>query len=134
MLKYLLDTNICIYIIKRRPVELLGKFNRHAGQMAISSITLAELLHGVEKSVRPEKNRRKMEDFVSRLEVLKYGDKAAAHYGEIRADLERKGTPIGVNDLHIAGHGRSEGMIVVTNNCREFQRVPGLRLANWVTQ
>lgn len=102
MLKYMLDTNIAIYVIKRRPVELLEVFNRHAGQMCISSITLAELLHGVEKSTKPDHNLRQVEDFVSRLAVLEYGGKAAAHYAEIRADLERKGTIIGVNDLHIA--------------------------------
>lgn len=132
MLKYMLDTNIVIYVIKRRPVELLQVFNRHAGQMCMSSITLAELLHGVEKSSIPEQNLLKVEDFVSRLEVLAYGTKAAWHYGEIRADLERKGTPIGVNDLHIAGHARSEGLILVSNNVREFSRVESLRLVNWV--
>ena len=132
MLKYMLDTNIVIYVIKRRPVELLEVFNRHAGQMCISSITLAELLHGVEKSSMQDSNLLKVEDFISRLEVLKYGTKAASHYGEIRADLERKGTPIGVNDLHIAGHARSEGLTLVSNNIREFERVEALRLVNWL--
>lgn len=132
MLKYMLDTNIVIYIIKRRPFELLEIFNRHAGQMCISSITLAELLHGVEKSSMPDSNLLHVEDFISRLEVLSYGNKAAAHYGEIRADLERKGTPVGVNDVHIAGHARSEGLTLVSNNIREFERVEGLRLTNWV--
>lgn len=132
MLKYMLDTNIAIYVIKRRPVELLDVFNQHAGQMCLSSITLAELLHGVEKSSMPDRNLLQVEDFVSRLEVLSYGDKAAAHYGDIRADLERKGTPIGVNDLHIAGHARSEGLTLVSNNVREFERVVALRLLNWV--
>ena len=131
MLKYMLDTSIVIYVIKRRPVELLEVFNRHAGQMCISSITLAELMHGVEKSSMPDHNLRQIEDFISRLEVLEYGGKAAAHYGEIRADLERKGTPIGVNDLHIAGHARSEGLTLVSNNLREFERVDALRLVNW---
>ncbi len=132
MLKYMLDTNIVIYLIKRRPIELLGVFNLHAGQMCISSITLAELLHGVEKSSRPDHNLLQVEDFISRLEVLSYGNKAASHYGDIRADLERKGTPIGVNDLHIAGHARSEGLTLVSNNVREFERVEALRLINWV--
>jgi len=131
MLKYMLDTNIVIYVIKRRPIELLEVFNRHAGQMCISSITLAELLHGVEKSAMPDHNLKQIEDFISRLEVLEYGGKAAAHYGEIRADLERKGTPIGVNDLHIAGHARSEGLTLASNNLREFERVDALRLVNW---
>ncbi len=132
MLKYMLDTNIVIYIIKRRPLEVRETFNRHAGQLSISAITLAELLHGAEKSTKPEHNLRQVEEFVSRLEVLEYGIKAAAHYGDIRADLERKGTPIGVNDLHIAGHARSEGLILVTNNLREFERVEALRLENWL--
>ena len=132
MLKYMLDTNIVIYVIKRRPVEVLEIFNRHAGQMCISSITFAELIHGVEKSARPAQNMRQVEDFTSRLEVLPYASKAASHYGEIRANLERQGKPIGVNDLHIAGHARSEGMTLVTNNLREFERVEGLRLENWV--
>ena len=132
MLKYILDTNIVIYVIKKRPIQALEVFNRHAGLMCISSITFAELLHGVEKSEKPEHNLRQVEDFVSRLEVLDYNKKAAAHYGDIRADLERKGMTIGVNDLHIAGHARSEAMVLVTNNLREFDRVVGLRLDNWI--
>lgn len=132
MLKYMLDTNIVIYVIKRKPIELLDLFNLHAGQMSISSITLAELLHGAEKSAKPEHNMRQVEDFISRLEVLEYGIKAAAHYGSIRASLERLGTPIGINDLHIAGHARSEGLVLVTNNMREFERVDGLCVENWV--
>ncbi|RJP94119.1 MAG: tRNA(fMet)-specific endonuclease VapC [Desulfobacteraceae bacterium] len=132
MLKYMLDTNIVIYVIKRKPLEVLNIFNLHARRMSISSITLAELFHGAEKSTAPEQNLRQVEDFVSRLEVLEYGSRAAAHYGQIRADLEKKGTPIGVNDLHIAGHARSEGLILVTNNAREFERVKALRIENWV--
>ena len=132
MLKYMLDTNIAIYVIKRRPPEALATFNRHAGQLCISSITLAELIHGVEKSAMPDRNLRQVEDFASRLVVLEYGNKPAAHYGDIRAVLERKGTPIGVNDLHIAGHARSEGLTLVTNNIKEFERVDGLRLENWI--
>ena len=103
----MLDTNIVIYVIKRRPLEVLEMFNQHAGQMCISSITLAELLHGVEKSSRPEHNLRQVEDFTSRLEILEYAYKAAAHYGDIRAELEREGNMIGVNDLHTSGHARS---------------------------
>ncbi|WYD81920.1 MAG: tRNA(fMet)-specific endonuclease VapC [Candidatus Electrothrix gigas] len=133
MLKYMLDTNIAIYVIKRRPLEVLDTFNRCAGQMCISSITFAELMHGVEKSAKPEHNLRQVEDFSSRLEILEYGQKAAENYGDIRADLERCGKPIGVNDLHIAGHARSEGLIVVTNNLREFERVAGLLVENWLS-
>ena len=131
MLKYMLDTNIAIYVIKRRPAELLETFNKYAGHMCISPITLAELMHGVEKSTMPEKNLRIVEDFVSRLEVIPYDEAAASHYGEIRADLEKKGTPIGVNDLHIAGHARSQALTLVSNNTKEFDRVEGLRLINW---
>lgn len=134
MIKYMLDTNIAIYVIKQRPIEMLQLFNQHAGQLCISTITLAELLHGVEKSAKVEKNLKQVEDFISRLDVLEYGNKAASHYGDIRADLERKGTPIGVNDLHIAGHARSEGLVLVTNNTKEFERVEGLRLENWVNR
>ena len=132
MLKYMLDTNICIYVIKRKPLEAMEAFNLHVGQLCISSITLAELLHGAAKSAKSEHNLRVVEDFVSRLDVLDYGDKAASHYGDVRADLERKGTPIGVNDLHIAGHARSEALIIVTNNEKEFVRVDGLRVENWI--
>jgi tRNA(fMet)-specific endonuclease VapC len=131
MLKFMLDTNIVIYVLKRRPVELLDVFNKYTDQMCISSITLAELIHGVEKSSLPEKNMKRVEDFISRLEVLSYDNEAAMHYGDIRADLERKGTPIGVNDLHIAGHARSRGLMVVTNNTKEFTRVEGLRITDW---
>ncbi len=132
MLKYMLDTNIVIYVIKRRPLEVLGTFNQHAGQMCISSITFSELLHGVEKSAKPDHNLRQVESFVSRLDVLDYTSKASAHYGDIRSNLEKKGKTIGVNDLHIAGHARSEGLILVTNNVKEFERVEALRLDNWV--
>lgn len=132
MLKYLLDTNIVIYVIKRRPLEVLQTFNLHASRMAISVVTLAELLHGAEKSSQPAAHLAVVEDFCSRLEVLPYGNKAAQHYGAIRAALERTGQPIGVNDLHIAGHARSEGLVLVTNNEKEFSRVPGLQIENWI--
>lgn len=132
MLKYLLDTNIVIYVIKRRPMEVLGLFNANASRMAISAITLAELLHGVEKSSQPTSNLAAVEDFCSRLDVLPYTLKAAQHYGSIRAELERSGQPIGVNDLHIAAHARSEGLVLVTNNLREFSRVPALQVENWI--
>lgn len=132
MIRYLLDTNIVIYVIKRRPIEVLDKFNANVTRMAISAITLAELMHGVEKSSQPDANLAVVEDFCSRLEVLPYTTKAAQHYGSIRAALERNGQPIGVNDLHIAGHARSEGLVLVTNNVREFDRVPALQVENWI--
>ena len=131
MLRYLLDTNIVIYVLKRRPLEVLATFNANASRMAISSITLAELLHGAEKSSRVTENLSVIEDFCSRLQVLPYDAKAAQHYGAIRAALEKLGTPIGVNDLHIAGHARGAGLILVTNNVSEFARVPALETENW---
>lgn len=132
LLRYLLDTNIVIYVIKRRPLAVLDTFNRHHGRMAISSITLAELLHGVEKSSDPARNLQSVQDFTSRLMVLPYDEAAAAHYGQICATLERQGQTIGVNDLHIAGHARSRGLSVVSNNEREFRRVDGLTVENWI--
>ena len=132
MLRYLLDTNIVIYVLKRRPPELLSTFNANASRMAISSITLAELMHGAEKSQQVGENLSAIEDFCTRLEVLPYGMKAAQHCGAIRAALEKIGQPIGVNDLHIAGHARSEGLVLVTNNIAEFERVPALELENWL--
>ena len=131
MLRYLLDTNIVIYVIKRRPLQALKMFNRNAGRMAISAITLAELQHGAEKSSNPAANLAVVEDLCSRLEVLPYGAKAAQHYGSIRATLEKQGQAIGVNDLHIAAHARSEGLTLVSNNLREFERVPALQFENW---
>lgn len=100
--------------------------------MGISSITLAELLHGCEKSQYIEKNLRKVEDFCSRLEILEYDEHCAQHYGSIRAELEKAGNIIGVNDIHIASHARSLGLKVITNNLREFERVPGLMVENWL--
>ena len=132
MIQFLLDTNIVIYVIKRRPIEVMETFNQNATRMAISSITLAELIHGAEKSSKSSQNYAVIEDFCSRLEVLPYTAKAAAHYGNIRAALEKTGQPIGINDLHIAAHARSEGLVLVTNNTREFERVPALQLANWI--
>jgi len=133
MLKYLLDTNIVIYVIKRRPIEVLGLFNENAGRMAMSAITLSELYHGAEKSAKVSQNLEVIEEFSSLLEVLPYTAKASAHYGSIRSALEKVGQPIGVNDLHIAAHARSEGLVVMTNNVSEFARVPGLMVENWVT-
>jgi tRNA(fMet)-specific endonuclease VapC len=132
MLKYLLDTNIVIYVVKRRPLEVLAKFNENAGRMAISSITLSELYHGAEKSTKVSQNLEVIEEFSSLLAVLPYTAKASQHYGAIRSDLEKAGQPIGVNDLHIAAQARSEGLVLVTNNLSEFARVPGLMVENWV--
>ena len=132
MINYLLDTNICIFTIKRKPPEIREQFRRHHGQMAVSAVTLMELIYGAEKSQAPERNLAEIEGFAARLEVLEYGSEAAKHTGQIRAELARIGKPIGPYDQMIAGHARSRGLIVVTNNLREFERVPGLRVVDWV--
>ncbi len=134
MLKFMLDTNICIFTIKNRPQEVREAFKRHSGQMSISTITLMELIYGAEKSSNPERNLVDVEAFAARLEVLKYDAEAAAHTGQLRAELARVGQQIGPYDQMIAGHARSQGLIVVTNNHREFDRVPGLRVEDWVTR
>ncbi|MHB8267564.1 type II toxin-antitoxin system tRNA(fMet)-specific endonuclease VapC [Bradyrhizobium sp.] len=132
MLTYMLDTNICIYVMRNYPLTLLEKFNALAEQLCISSITLGELHYGAEKSVRRATNLTNLEHFVARLEVLAFDAKAAMHYGQLRAELQRAGTPCGPHDMQIGGHARSEGLIVVTNNAREFLRMPGVRTENWV--
>ncbi|MCX2699378.1 MULTISPECIES: type II toxin-antitoxin system tRNA(fMet)-specific endonuclease VapC [Brucella/Ochrobactrum group] len=131
MLKYMLDTNICIFTIKNRPKQVREAFNRFHDQLCISSISLMELIYGAEKSANPEKNLAVVEGFAARLEVLSYDETAANHTGQLRAELARNGTPIGPYDQLIAGHARSRGLIVVTNNRREFDRVPGLRVEDW---
>ncbi|MCK6453008.1 MAG: tRNA(fMet)-specific endonuclease VapC [Alphaproteobacteria bacterium] len=131
MLAYMLDTNICIYVMKSHPPRLRARFNAHAEQLCISSITLGELHYGAEKSARRAANLATIEEFVARLQVLPFADKAAAHYGQLRAELERAGTPCGPHDIQIGGHARSEGLIVVTNDMREFGRMPGVRSENW---
>jgi tRNA(fMet)-specific endonuclease VapC len=132
MIKFLLDTNIVIYVLKKRPLEVLKIFNANASRMAISSITLSELIYGAEKSANIAKNLEAVEDFVSHLEVLPYDARASQHYGQIKAALEKKGKIIGENDIHIAAHAISQGLILVTNNLKEFKRVPNLALENWV--
>lgn len=131
MLKYMLDTNIVIYTIKNRPQVVKETFQEHYGQMCISTVTLMELIYGAEKSAAPERNLRDVEGFAARLDVLDYDGEAAAHSGQLRAELMKLGRPIGPYDQMIAGHARSRGLILVTNNVREFERVPGLRLENW---
>ncbi len=132
MLKFMLDTNICIFTIKNRPQEVREVFNRHHGQMCISTVTLMELMYGAEKSTHPERSMARIEAFAARLEVLKYAEDAAAHTGQLRAELAVSGRPIGPYDQMIAGHARSQGLIIVTNNRKEFDRVPGLRVEDWV--
>ena len=132
MLAYMLDTNICIHVMKTYPPAVREKFNQLAEQLCISSITLGELHYGAEKSARCAENLVAIEHFVTRLEVLPFGLRAAAHYGQLRAELERAGTPCGPHDTQIGAHARSEGLIVVTNNMREFVRMPGIRVENWL--
>jgi tRNA(fMet)-specific endonuclease VapC len=131
MLQYMLDTNICIHVLKNRPEKLRERFNRLAEQLCISTITLAELSYGVEKSSRRDDNRQAVDHFAARLDVLPFSAVAAIHYGQVRAALEAAGRPIGAHDMLIGAHARSAGMIVVTNNLREFERIPGLRTENW---
>ena len=133
MLKYLLDTNTVIYTIKNRPQEVRQMFTQHANQMAISTITLGELIYGAEKSIQPERNLADIKNMAARLEVLPFDEMAAIHFGQVRAELAKKGTLIGPYDQMIASHARSLGLILVTNNIKEFIRVLGLRLENWVT-
>jgi tRNA(fMet)-specific endonuclease VapC len=132
MLQYMLDTNICIYVIKDRPATLRERFDQNAEALCISTITLGELFYGVERSTRRSQNLRAVEEFAARLEVVAFPAKAAAHFGQIRAELARLGTPCGAYDMLIAAHARSEGLTLVTNNTREFQRIPALRIDNWI--
>lgn len=132
MLRYLLDTNLCIRVLRDRPQELRERFNAEAGGLCISTIVLTELLHGAAKSARPAENRRQVEDFAARLTVLPFDEEAAAHAADIRATLERRGEAIGGYDLLIAAHARSRGLIVVTGNLGEFTRVDGLRCEDWL--
>ena len=124
-MKYMLDTNICIYAIKHKPPEVIRNFLKHdPDDMCISSITYGELMHGVEKSQSVERNRVAITLFLSSIEILPFDAEAAEEYGRVRADLERKGTPIGPMDMLIAGHAKSEGLILVTNNTREsYQKI-----------
>ncbi|HLB58092.1 MAG: twitching motility protein PilT [Gammaproteobacteria bacterium RIFCSPHIGHO2_02_FULL_42_13] len=131
-MKYMLDTNICIYLIKKRPENVIDKFQSlKLGDVCFSSITLSELFYGVEKSQRKQKNTSALEKFILPLDILPFDDKAAYQYGALRAYLERKGTPIGSMDLMIAAHALSIRAILVTNNVKEFSRVPKLTLENW---
>lgn len=133
MLQYMLDTDTCIYVMREvNPTKLTQRVIRHSQQLCISSITLSELHYGAEKSAKRLRNLEEIEEFTARLDVLAFSEKAASHYGQLRVELERKGKLIGAHDMLIGAHARSEGLIVVTNNTREFGRMPGLRVENWV--
>jgi len=128
---FMLDTNICIYVINSRPASVLARFKQvQLGDIAISSVTAAELAFGVAKS-GSARNRQALEMFLATLEILPFDESAIWHYGDLRADLERRGQPIGSLDTMIAAHALSTHTILVTNDTREFERVPNLRLENW---
>lgn len=131
MLRYLLDTNIVIYTIRNKPEAVREKFRAQAGRMCLSSVTFMELVYGAEKSAQTERNLGVIEGFCANLEVLPFDEPAAAHSGQVRAELEREGTPIGPFNQMIAGHARSKGLVLVSNNTSEFARVAGIRLENW---
>jgi tRNA(fMet)-specific endonuclease VapC len=132
-MKLMLDTNICIAIIKQKPKDILRKFNAYqVGQVCISSVTLAELRYGVAKSQYHQKNQVALDEFILPLEVVGFDEAAADYYGRLRAGLERQGTPTGALDTMIAGHALSLNVALVTNNTREFSRVAGLQLLDWV--
>lgn len=129
---FMLDTNTCIYIIKRKPPNVIERFKKIGiSQVGISSITLSELLYGVSKSSKPEQNQMALAQFVAPLEILPYGDDAAQYYGNLRAHLEKQGTPIGSLDMLIAAHALSIDCILVTNNEKEFNRIPSSKIDNW---
>lgn len=129
----MIETNACIDVIRRRSRSLVERIRAHpVDDVVISAITLSELQHGIFNSENPEQNRVALLEFLVPFTVLAYEDTAARAYGEIRAHLEKQGTPIGPMDLLIAAHARSRGLILVTNNEQEFRRVPGLAIENWI--
>ena len=131
-MRYMLDTNICIYAIKHKPEKVFQKLQEvDPSDVCVSSVTYAELVHGVEKSAAVDKNRLALFMLLANIEILDFDANAAESYGKIRADLEKNGTPIGPLDMMIAGHARSLGYIVVTNNVKEFKRVRDLKIENW---
>ena len=131
--RYLLDTSICIYIQRQKPREVLARFQKlKAGDAAISVITWGKLLDGAEKSQQRKKALQLLEEFKTLVPVLPIPENAGKTYGAIRASLESQGKPIGNNDLWIAAHAKAAALTIVTNNEREFQRVPGLKVQNWV--
>jgi tRNA(fMet)-specific endonuclease VapC len=132
MLRYMLDTNICIFTIKNKPAIVRQAFRDNQGQLCMSTVTLMELVYGTERSTKPKDNLAVVEGFAARLELLDYNSAAAIHTAQLRGELASLGTPIGPYDHMIAGHARSLGLILVTNNTREFERVPGLRIEDWV--
>jgi tRNA(fMet)-specific endonuclease VapC len=131
-MRYMLDTNICIYLIKQKPEKVLRHFKAHSvGDIGISSITLAELRYGVERSQQVQKNRQAIEDFTLPLEIAAFDEAAAEVYGSVRAGLEQAGTPVGSMDILIGAHALSLGVTLVTNNLREFEKIKNLKVVDW---
>jgi tRNA(fMet)-specific endonuclease VapC len=129
---FMLDTNICIYLIKKKSAPVLSRIREHAfSEIGISTVTLCELEYGIQKSSQPLRNRIALTEFLAPIDILVFDDKAAWEYGKLRWDLERRGKPIGSMDLLIAAHALSSQCVLVTNNEREFVRVPHLEVQNW---
>jgi tRNA(fMet)-specific endonuclease VapC len=132
-MNFMLDTNICIYIIKRKPLNVLERFKQtEISQIGISAITLSELSYGVSKSSKPAQNQMALAQFIAPIEILPYDDNAAQYYGNLRTLLEKQGTTIGSLDMLIAAHALSVACTLVTNNTKEFSRIPNLKIENWV--
>ena len=132
-MRYMLDTNICIYLIKKKPDYLIRRLKTfEVSDIVISSMTLSELEYGIEKSQNSAQNRMALDGFVAPFDIVHYDNRAAMHYGKIRANLEKKGKIIGPLDLCIAAHALSLDLVLVTNNVREFSRVEGLKILNWI--
>jgi tRNA(fMet)-specific endonuclease VapC len=130
----MLDTNLCIRVLRDRPPQLRKRFNQEAEGLCTSTIVMSELLHGAAKSARPEHHRREVERFAARLDVLPFDLEAAGHAADIRSALEQRGQRIGAYDLLIAGHARSRGLVVITGDLDEFTRVEGLRAEDWLAE
>ena len=131
-MRFMLDTNICIYLIKQKPENVLRHFKAHSvGEIGISSITLSELMYGVEKSQQVQKNRQALEEFTLPLEIAAFDEAAAETYGSVRAGIEQSGTPIGSMDMLIGTHALSLGVTLVTNNLREFKKIKNLKVVDW---
>ncbi|MDM8524219.1 type II toxin-antitoxin system VapC family toxin [Desulfococcaceae bacterium HSG8] len=133
-MNFLIDTNICIYIMNNRPPEVIHRFrNTEAGETGISSITVSELRYGVSKSKQKKQNQQRLDEFLTPFEIIPYDETASKYYGEIRSRLEKQGIVIGPLDLLIAAHALSRDMVLVTNNEKEFKRIKSLQVENWAT-
>ncbi len=133
MIKYMLDTDICSYIMRERPIQVLKRFDTlKMDQFCLSIVTYAEFIYGIQRSTNPEKHQSVVDQFITHVDVLSWNRSAAEHYGQIRADLGAQGNTIGNMDMMIAAHARSQDMVLVTNNEKHFQRVFALTIENWM--